>query len=288
MSLWPKQMRDIFKDRALQKEFERKGYVEMPLLDGKEISLLYNIFLQHENEYNQPFHTSHFSNEESYKRDVNDTIIKVVFPKLTGVLNNCVPILGNLMVKQGASDYFMPLHADWTYVNEEEYRSIAVWIPLVDTNEINGCLGVIEGTHKISNKIRGAQIHQTGYIRDKEWVKKHGKLLPTTAGHAIIYDHALMHYSPPNTTPNARPALNLSVVPAEAGIIHYCIPDGTSEIEVYSVDNSDFFLSYNNGQRPRINSLIKTLPAETVKWVDEKMESFDPGRKKNFLARIFG
>ena len=281
-------MRDIFKDKALQKEFERKGYVQMPLLDVKEISALFDVFQQNEKEYNQPFHTSHFSNEEGYKRVVNESIIRIVFPKLSGILNNCIPIFGNLMVKQAMHDYFMPLHADWAYVNEDEYRSIAVWIPLVDTDETNGCLGVIESTHKISNKIRGAQIHQTGYIHDKEWVKRYGKLLPTKAGYAIIYDHALMHYSPANKTSAPRPALNLSVVPAGAAIIHYCIPEGGNEIEVYRVDNSDFYLSYNKGERPKTKSMIRTMPAETVKWVDEKMETFDPGRKKNFLARIFG
>ena len=281
-------MRNIFKDTTLQKNFENKGYVEIPLLDAADILQLNNVYLQHKEQYGQPFHTSHFSNEIDYKRQVNDTITKVVFPKLEPFLENYKPIFGNLMIKHGMNDYFMPLHSDWTYVNEDEFRSIAAWISLVDTDEKNGCLGVIEGSHKVISKIRGPRIQLSGYVHDKEWVKKFGKLLPVKAGHAIIFDHALMHYSPANNTSQTRPALNLSMVPADAGVMHYCIPEGSSEIEMYRVDNSEFFLNYSNFQKPGTNSLIRTLPANTVALVDEKMEKFTPFKKKNLLERIFG
>jgi hypothetical protein len=246
------------------------------------------VYLQHKEQYAQPFHTSHFSNEIEYKRQVNDTIVKVVYPKLASVLENYKPIFGNLMIKHGMNDYFMPLHADWTYVNEDEFRSIAVWIPLVNTDEKNGCLGVIEGSHKVISKIRGPRIQLSGYVHDKDWVKKYGKLLPLKAGHAIIFDHALMHYSPANNTEQTRPALNLSLVPDGTDIMHYCIPEGSGDIEVYRVDGSEFFLRYSNFQKPETNSLIRTLPANTVALVDEKMENFTPFKKKNLLARIFG
>lgn len=281
-------MRNIFKDNVLQKELEDKGYIQLPLLDSADIAQLYEVFTRHNAEYNQPFHTSHFSTEVNYKRQVNEAVIKIVFAKLTAVLENCRPIFGNLMIKQGNSDYFMPLHADWTYVDEDKFRSIAVWIPLVDTNEENGCLGVIEGSHKVMSKIRGPRIAVTSCNYNEEWIRKFGKLLPVKAGCAIIYDHALMHYSPPNKSKEARPALNLSIVPAEADIIHYCIPEGAGEIEVYKVDNSEFYLNYNNYQRPETNSLIRKQPVDTVTWIDEKMKQFNPNKKTGFLSRFFG
>jgi hypothetical protein len=212
----------------------------------------------------------------------------VVFPKLEPLLKNYMPIFGNLMIKHGMNDYFMPLHSDWTYVNEDEFRSIAAWVPLVDADENNGCLGVIEGSHKVISKIRGPRIQLSGYVNDKNWVKKYGKLLPVKAGTAIIFDHALMHYSPANNTSQSRPALNLSMVPEETEIVHYCIPEGSTEVEMYRVEGSEFFLKYSNFQRPETNSLIGTLPANTIILVDEKMENFTPLKKKNLLARIFG
>jgi hypothetical protein len=279
-------MRNIFKDSTLQKDFERKGYVEIPALVSSDIAGLHELFVQHTDEYAQPFHTSHFSAEINYKRRVHEAIVNIVFPRLAAVLENVKPIFGNLMIKHGMNDYFMPLHADWTYVEESKFRSLAAWIPLINTDQENGCLGVIEGSHKLSDKIRGPRIQQTSYTHDKVWVEKYGTLIPVKAGHAILFDHALMHYSPPNRTAGSRPALNLSMVPAEADLFHYCIPEGASDIEEYHVDNSEFYLRYNNYQRPETNSLIRTLPADTVKWVDSKMESFNPYKKKGILGQL--
>ncbi|CAK9249854.1 unnamed protein product [Sphagnum jensenii] len=190
------------------------------------------------------------------------------------------------MIKPGMNDFAMPLHADWTYVDEDQFRSVAVWIPLIDTNEENGCLGVIEGSHKISEKVRGPNMQQNSYTKDKDWVKKYGKLLPTKAGHAIIFDHALMHFSPPNKFDTIRPALNLSIVPEEAEIYHYCIPEGEKEIEVYKVEDPEFFLKYSHYKRPETDTKIRTLPVDSVKWVDEKMNNFRPLQKRNLLGRI--
>jgi len=279
-------MRSIFKDPDLQKEFERKGFVEVPALDGNDIAELLEIFRRHEKEYAQPFHTSHFSTEINYKQEINDAIFRIVFDRLAPFLDNCRPIFGNLMIKRGMNDCAMPLHADWTYVNEEEFRSIAAWIPLIDTNQENGCLGVIEGSHRISEKVRGPNIQQNGYIRDNEWIKKYGKLIPTKAGNAILFDHALMHYSPPNISEEIRPALNLSIVPAEADIFHYCIPEKSQEIEVYKVDGTEFYMKYSHYQRPETKSLIRRQPASTVKWVDKKMEKFKPYKKKSILDQL--
>jgi hypothetical protein len=279
-------MRTVFKNKTLQKDFDSQGFVHVPVLDDAGIKILLELFQENSIEYSQPFHTSHFSTEVGYKRRVNETIIDVVFHKLAMLLHDYRPIFGNLMIKHGMNDNFMPLHADWTYVDETKCRSIAAWIALTDTDEVNGCLGVIEGSHKISDKVRGPRIQQTSYIHDKDWVKKYGRLIPVKAGDAIIFDHALMHYSPPNKTNISRPALNLSIVPQEADVFHYCIPEGSNEIEVYRVDDSDFYLNYNNNQRPETQSLISTQSADSVKWVDEKMGKFDPYRKKNILKRL--
>lgn len=267
-------MKAVFKNPIVQKTFWEEGYVMTPLLDEAEIEKLLRLFREHAAQYQTAFHTSHFSTDKQYKQAVNDAIIETVFPKIQDRLLGFRPIFGNFMIKNPGSDYFMPLHADWTYVDEDQFRSIAIWIPLVDTSRENGCLGVIDGSHRLMNKIRGPRIQQSSYQHDKSWVKQCGKLLPMKAGYAVIYDHALLHYSPANTTDSVRPALNLSLVPEGAEIIHYCIPEGAAEIEVYSVKDAAFYINYDNYQRPETNSLIKTLPPDSVEWIDDRMEKF--------------
>lgn len=274
-------MASIFNKEEYQREIETKGYVQIPLLSESSVKKLRLFYEEQTANITEPFHTTHFSTDKAYKQATHDIICQEVFSAAKPLLKGIIPIFGNFMVKQANLAVFMPLHADWTYVDENKHRSIAIWISLVDTDEENGCLGVIEGSHKIMNKIRGPWIQQSSYTYDKIWVKTVGKLLPTKAGTAIIYDHALLHFSPPNRSGKIRPALNLSLVPENADIFHYCVPEGANDIEVYKVENSRFYIHYNNFQRPETQSLIGTLPASTVNFIDDKMNSFCEELKQN-------
>jgi hypothetical protein len=278
-------MYSVFRDPVLQKQFEQKGYVLLSsLLNAEEIKTLNGLFAKFRNEYSGAFHTSHFSTDEIYKKQVHDTIAELVFPKASPLLNSFSPIFGNFMIKNSDPENFMPLHADWTYVDEQQFCSAAIWIPLVDVDAENGCLGVIEGSHKVTNAIRGPLLQQSSFQRDKDWAARFGKLLPMNAGDAIIYNHSLLHYSPPNKTKVARPALNLSIVPDTAPWLHYCKPQGANEIEMYSVPDSSFYIRYNNFQRPETGTLIKTLPNNVIRFIDDRMENY--GKRKGVINRI--
>ncbi len=267
-------MMHTFKDKEQQELFEQNGYVVLPLLHEAQLTALRQLYTAHEGEYSQPFHTTHFSQDTVYKKKVNDTITAIVAPALQALLNDYRPVFANFMIKHGMNDAFMPMHADWTYVDESKYRSVAAWISLVDVTEENGCFGVIRGTHRVSAPIRGPRIQQTSYQHDKDWVKAKGELLPMPAGSVIIFDHALLHYSPPNRTEVTRPALNISLVPAEARVMHYCIPEGANDIEVYAVEDNDFYIRYNNYQRPETGTLTGTIPAQSVGYIDDRMQQF--------------
>lgn len=295
-------MRQVLTNPDLERTFLQQGYVVVPLLQREDVDRLYGLFMQHHEQFTQTFHTSHFSKDKGYKQEVHDTIASVLEPHLKGLLSDYLPVFGNFMIKQPDPDVFMPLHADWAYVNEAEFRSVAVWVPLVDTDEENGCLGVIPGSHRIMNAIRGPRIQQSSYSKDKDWVKELGVLLPMKAGEAVIYDHALMHYSPPNKSPFPRPALNLSLVPNGADMIHYCVPEGSDNIEVYHVQDTSFFINYDNYQRPETDTMTATLPTNIVGWIDDKMDVLIPRpasveapiqaekapAKKGLFARLFG
>jgi ectoine hydroxylase-related dioxygenase (phytanoyl-CoA dioxygenase family) len=285
----------LFIDTKLEEAFSRYGYVILPnLLDRNDINVLTDTYQSFSSHISQPFHTSHFSNDVIYKRTIQSAIFDVVFPKIKNQLCDYSPVFANFMVKNPTGDNFLQLHADWAYTEEKEYRTASIWIPLVDVNKQNGCLGVIEGSHAFMNKVRGPGIQQNNFNRDKIWVKKYGKLLPVNAGDAIVFDHALLHYSLANETNSARPALNMSVVPRQAALLHYCIPDDTNEIEKYSVDNLDFFLLYENWKRPQLGQPVAYLQKSVVPFIDERMENYGRtnlsilGRFASFLKEKVG
>ncbi len=110
-------------------------------------------------------------------------------------------------------------------------------------------MGVIEYSSQFMNAIRGPGIRQNIFYRDKIWVKKYGKPLPVKAGDAILFDHALLHYSLPNSSRQTRTALNPSLTPKGVPVLHYCsIPEGAETIEKHNVYDTNLFLQYEHGK----------------------------------------
>ena len=62
------------------------------------------------------------------------------------------------------------------------------------------------------------------------------------AGDAIVYHHALLHYSPPNKSAVSQPALNLSVALTDVSLVHYCKPEEAADMEVKEVKDSSFYI----------------------------------------------
>ncbi|MDB5282353.1 MAG: hypothetical protein JWO06_1428 [Bacteroidota bacterium] len=264
----------VFINESQDKQFKKEGYVVLPLIWQNEVDVLLKEFAEQIQQFEQPFHTSHFSEDVNYKQKVHDTICKVVAPFTKAVLNNFVPVFGNFMIKRGGGNNYMPLHPDWTYVDESKFASVSVWIPLVDTSLDNGCLGVIPGSHLLVNAIRGPRIPQLSYQYDEPLRLAKGKTIPVKAGTAIIYHHGLIHFSPENKTAQFRPAINLSMVPKDAEVVHYCMPEGSDMIEKYQVNDNSFFIHYNNFKRPQKGNLLNTLAVDSVPLIDERINKW--------------
>lgn len=188
----------VFLNHKLQKLFLKDGYVLLSnLLDSNDIASLMDVYREYQQEIAAPFHTTHFSKNITYKRAAHNAISKVVFKKIAPFLSNYQPLFGNFMVKNPDPNIALDIHTDWTYVDESTDTSLSIWVPLTDTNLQNGCLGVVKGSHQISNAIRGPLIRESSRNHNDLWASRFGSLLPMQAGDAILYHHGLLHFSPP-------------------------------------------------------------------------------------------
>ena len=135
-------MSSVFRDPLLQQQFDKQGYVLVSsLINGGDIEELKGLFTKFREECNSNFHTTHFSTNVEYKKQVHDVIASVVGLKASPLLNDFIPLFGNFMIKNPDPENFMPLHADWTYVDESKFSSVAIWVPLVNVDAENGCPG---------------------------------------------------------------------------------------------------------------------------------------------------
>ncbi|WNR43858.1 phytanoyl-CoA dioxygenase family protein [Paenibacillus roseipurpureus] len=113
----------------------------------------------------------------------------------------------------------VPWHQDKSYWPDANANPvITVWIPLVDANEVNGCLHIKPRTHrKRVLKWHRETYSGTGYtaLKDSQLGKTETVALPVTAGSAILFNDRCLHMSTPNQSNEVRWSVDLRYQPTD-------------------------------------------------------------------------
>ena len=188
------------------------------------------------------------------RSEISQLISDIVYPLLPGFFKGYVPFIGSFAVKHKSRYNNVPLHLDWSVVDENKYQSYNVWIPLVDVHSENGCMGALAKSHKCQYSVRGSLINKIAVFEKDEpiissYKEQHvAKTLDMKAGQALIYDHRLAHFSHPNKTDSPRLAVSLVMVPSEAPLFQYHFePSGS--ISVFNL-TKEFYLTYDMQSHP--------------------------------------
>lgn len=249
----------IFKNKKLEQSFLKNGFIVVNLIDHSSCQKLLCFYDQNPNTDTGKFHSTHFSKDRVYKKEVHQKIIAVYKTSLDQYLENFKPLFANFMVKEAHEHSIMPLHADWTYIDEGKAVSLGVWSPLVDTNEKNGMLGVVPSSHKLKKNFRGPKIPTPFHDFNEYIIEKYGKMLRVKAGEAVIYDHRLLHFSPPNLSKQTRVAVNIVMAPENEKIVHYASFGDLNKVAVFQPENENFYLEYDHFEEPTLGTPIKNI-----------------------------
>jgi len=237
------QTSDILKSKELNQKIFEQGFVIIDFLSKSEIQDLITFFYTQDKAYNQTFTTA-ATNNYSYKKAVDQKLKEVFSPKISNLFNNHYAFWGNFFPKPSGS-VAMPLHADLQFVDETTYASFNVWCPLVNTTHQNGAFGIVPYSHKIIHQKRGINLPRF-YIKNAETIQeRYGVTLPLQAGQAIVYDHRLLHFSPPNLTAENRLAATMICLPDNAEAIHYHADYEGGAITKYQINSVEDFLKMN-------------------------------------------
>ena len=279
----------VFKSARLEKKFQSKGYVVLPLLSSRQVTELLLFFKKEYNIDFSGFHSTHFLNDENVKLSVHNKITSILEPQLQKHLIDYKAVFANFMVKSIGKESRMPLHADWTYVDEDKFQSLGVWGPLINTNKENGRLGVVPKSHLLKKNYRGPKIPSPFHEFNEHIINNYGKLLKMKAGEVVIYDHRLLHFSPANLSKEVRPALNLVMVPAKAQLYHYFNKEHFPKIEKYEVKGSDFYINYVHLDQPDKTFLLDTISDNwslyTQGYIDTNLKTGIWNRILSFIYR---
>jgi ectoine hydroxylase-related dioxygenase (phytanoyl-CoA dioxygenase family) len=233
------------------------------------------------------FHTTLFSPDTDYKRRLGAAIFDAYASKIHNLLNDYKPLAANFIIKEPGEGSYLPLHLDWSMLDERKYVTIAAWCTLTDLDDTNAPLGVYPGSHNAQLILRGSKSEDIPLFPDytnpvlNAYRNNYPEvLLKLKAGTAVLYDQRLAHYSPANVSSAIRLAMNAVYIPAEAQALHYYqAPD--KQIRVYSVE-SDFFYTHQPGQVPA--GSWEPLDGETQQLTAYQFEQKDGGTGYNFQA----
>lgn len=245
----------ILKDETLDLQLLQNGYVVKPFLTEDEVATLTDFYYaSHPKQLDGMYATAHVPDLD-LRMKMND-FIKQVFVRANEENFVNINALGGSFIAKGKGEQgSLQPHQDWNIVDEHQYRSFNIWVPLVDLHDDNGVILILPNSHLWLESYRSANI-PSAYtpVYDVLWKKM--QPLYMKAGEALIYDHRLVHASGPNNTDQIRLAAVYGIIPKEARMRYYHKADENTIEEFES--NPEFFLYGNIFEGPKgLTSLSK-------------------------------
>lgn len=232
-----------FADPERQVRFETDGYLVVDLLDHGEVETLRTLFNRLDHPVREGFFATNETDDLAYKREMTDEVRRVVGGPVRALLPVHRLIGGYFVVKWPGSGSEKGPHLDWSLVDENRFRSVSVWIPLVDTNDQNGALACIRGSHAVVGAShRGSPDFPTRFeVEAATATFPADSIVPLDlrAGQAVVYSHQTIHCSGKNRSGAPRPAVNIAAIPEQADLLHFR-QRADGRIERLTVDDGFF------------------------------------------------
>ncbi len=271
-------LRPLFYDETIQKQYDKDGFVNMDFLTAFELETLRSLYAElkkHERKEkkNMPtdFELSFFFNDPSYRKRVFNTLSAFFQPLVDRHLDNYKPIIINIFDKPPGGIGEVPIHMDWSFVDETKYSSVSVWVPLINVTRENGTIELVKGSHK-KQQYRGTFIP---YSFDGHWDKLKTKYLEPqnlNAGQICILDNSIIHWTADNYSDKTRTTIQIIMAPAEAPVnLYYKDPNANQDrIEIFSVD-SDFYTDFYIYDKPEASRSLGFVDYKIPQWTEEDM-----------------
>jgi hypothetical protein len=135
------------------------------------------------------------------------------------------------------------MHQNWAVLNDLQHTSFTLWCPLQDTTKENGTLHVVEGSHRMLSFLPTTNCYSYFHKFEHAILEKYLTPLDVKAGDCVVFCDSLIHWSPENSSPQPRIAIQICIIPRDATPVHfhYERSDATHDVEVFNIDK-DFYI----------------------------------------------
>lgn len=276
----------IFNDPNLQARFDRDGYVVFDFITAEQAQEIASKFYELHTDLPKGFYSAAFNPNDDFKRDIFEQTERVFGNAITQNFKDIKKLGATFLCKAPGPEGKMPVHQDWTVVDESKYYSATIWVPTVDTTEENGALRVIPGSHLWFDTLRSNHLDVT-YAEHQQLLWDNMVTVPMKAGQAFMINHAVLHASSPNVTNKERLAIAYGVLPKEANLMYYH-KNEKGKIEKFDMPDDFFQRYYNVGQRPEFGTVVNefeyTIPKASKMLVTQLIQK---SKKERDMESLF-
>lgn len=299
----------VFRNEALQHEFDENGFVKFPMFSAEQVRRLHDYYLQtrtlHEESVaeRKKFHATNDTDNADLIGDADRFIKEVMAEETDKYFYDYKTIAANYLLKQSAPESELLPHQDLRFVDEQKYYSFNIWVATENTDKTNGCLRFLKGSHRLHDTIRPLPSYPWKYEAVAALIPSYFTDVPTQVGDCVVLNHACIHGSYPNLSGRTRIAAILAMIPKDAEICHYFLPDGDARnpVEKYAMTLDDF-IHLKGGQRPQKARLEERFlhdfslmePKDFMQWIHAHEPSSSVRNKtlydnvKHRLSALFG
>ncbi len=277
-------MIDFLKESEWAAKLEKDGYVVFPFCSEAQMAELRKIYDSVPVNDSSPFWSSSFLTDTPFKKDLSDSVATALSQSVTDVLAEHKQLGSSFLTKFPGQYSEMPIHQDWTVVDEPQHGSYTIWIPLEDTNTRNGALQVIPGSHKLNSQLRSPSL-RVAFEPIQHDLRSYLQTIEMKAGEAILFNHALMHSSPANLTQTPRVAVTYGFVPKDAALCMY-YGSGEGKVKKYNMPD-DMFIKYPEiRNEPLIGELAEEFDYQVKDMTMAEVEN-ELGKPRSEMVPIF-
>lgn len=223
-------MHFLFKNQSLQEAYDINGYANAFMLSPDEVSQLNAELTKISPEGGfapsdsagiaLPYHVSFLDSNQDYRRRVFRLVSDYFSSKIREVLPNYHILNTSLIVKPPRRGLF-PVHHDWSFLADHAEKCMTIWCPLVDTNTENGAIYLLPGSNKLLEEIQTPKIPCYFHAFREDIIEHWLQPIPTLAGHALLWDNHMIHWSGDNHTDNYRIAVQITCIPVHSQSVYF-------------------------------------------------------------------
>jgi ectoine hydroxylase-related dioxygenase (phytanoyl-CoA dioxygenase family) len=245
----------ILKDPAKQAQFDRDGYLVIDFLKPEDVAIIADKFYEVHPDLPPGFFSAAFNPDDEVKRDIFEHTDKIFDKVVNEQFKDFKKLGSTFLCKAPGESGVVEVHQDWTVVDESKYYSVTLWVPTVDTNEENGALRVLPGSHLFFDTYRSNHI-PISYRGSEKLIWDNMITVPMKAGQAFLINHAVIHASAPNKTDKERLVIAYGLIPEDAKLLYYH-KNEKGKVEKFDMPDDFFQRYYNVGQRPLFGTVVE-------------------------------